>query len=160
LTLTVHGGELVLPAYDPAGSLYPTPVFTPGDVTADEDPATVTWRTSRDVLNRVTGAFVEHGGEPFDTSYGHAGEHYVGEVSVQTQTFTQSARSDVTFSLHYDDDGSGAPVDCVARSVLQVDADETDLDVTIELTCTEARPSGERVVGQRRWHRRFARDLA
>ena len=108
LTLTVHGGELALPAYDPAESPYPTPAFVPGDETADEDASAVTWRTSRDVLARVTGAFVEHGGEPYDTSYGRAGEHYVGEVSVQTQTFTQSALSDVTFSLHYDDDGAGA----------------------------------------------------
>ena len=160
LTLTVHGGELALPAYDAAESPYPTPVFVPGDATADEDASTVTWRTSRDVLARVTGAFVEHGGEPYDTSYGRAGEHYVGEVSVQTQTFTQSALSDVTFSLHYDDDGAAAPVDCVARSLLRIEADETDLEVTIELTCTEAGPSGERMVGERRWHRRFARDLA
>src|SRR5262249_16845824 len=128
LTLTVHGGELVLPTYDPAASPYPTPTFAPGDETADEDPTAVTWRTSRDVLARVTGAFVEHGGEPYDTPHGHAREHYVGEVTVHTQTFAQSARSDVTFFLHYDDDGSGAPVDCVARSLLRVEADETDLD--------------------------------
>jgi uncharacterized protein len=104
-TLTVHGGELVLPVYDPAGSPYPTPVFVPGDDSADEESSAVTWRTSRDVLARVTGAFVEHGGDPHDTPHGRAGEHYVGEVSVQTQTFAQSARSEVTFNLHYDDDG-------------------------------------------------------
>jgi uncharacterized protein len=113
-TLTVHGGELVLPVYDPAGSPYPTPVFVPGDDSADEESSAVTWRTSRDVLARVTGAFVEHGGDPYDTPHGRAGEHYVGEVSVQTQTFAQSARSEVTFNLHYDDDGSGAAVDCTA----------------------------------------------
>ena len=159
-TLEVHGGELVLPTYDPAGSPYPTPSFAPGDQTVDEDPDSVTWRTTRDVLARVTAAFVEHGGEPYDGPYGRAGEHYVGEVTVQTQTFAQSARSDVTFTLQYDDDASGAPVDCVARSLLSIEADETDLDVTIELTCTESGPSGQRVVGNRRWHRRFARDLA
>ena len=79
---------------------------------------------------------------------------------MQTQTFAQTALSDVTFSLRYDDDGSGAPVDCVVRSLLHISADETDLDVTIELSCTEAGPSGDRVVGERRWQRRFARDLA
>jgi hypothetical protein len=151
---------LTLPVYDPAESPYSTPAFAPGDDTADEDTSAVTWRTSRDVLARITSAFVEHGGEPYDTPHGRAGEHYVGEVSVQTQTFAQSARSDVTFSLHYDDDGVGAPVDCVAHSLLQIEADDTDLDVTIELTCTESGPSGERVVGQRSWHRRFPRDLA
>jgi len=159
-TLTVHGGELVLPAYDPAGSPYPTPAFAPGDEMADEDPSAVTWRTSRDVLARVTGAFVDHGGESYETSYGHASEHYVGEVTVQTETFAQSARSDVTFVVQYDDDGSGVPVDCVVSSQLRIDADETDLDVTIELTCTETGPAGDRIFGERSWHRRFARDLA
>ena len=77
-------------------------------------------------------------------------------VGVQTQTFAQSARSEVTFTVHYDDDGSGAPVDCVARSLLRIEADSSDLDVTIELRCTD----GQQVVGERRWHRRFARDLA
>ncbi len=160
LTLRVHGGELVLPAYDPAGSRYPTPAFAPGDATAAEVPTAVTWRTSRDVLARVTGAFVEHGGEPYETPYGHAREHYVGEVTVQTETFAQSARSDVTFVVHYDDDGSGVPVDCVVASQLLVDADDTDLDVRIQLTCTETGSSGDRIVGERSWHRRFARDLA
>ena len=160
LTLTVHGGELVLPVYDPSGSPYPTPTFAPGDESAAEDISAVTWRTSRDVLARITSAFVEHGGDPYDTSYGRAGEQYIGEVTVQTQTFAQTALSDVTFSLRYDDDGSGAPVDCVVRSLLHISADETDLDVTIELSCTEAGPSGDRVVGERRWQRRFARDLA
>ena len=159
-TLTVHGGELVLPAYDPAGSPYPTPAFAPGDEMADEDPSAVTWRTSRDVLARVTGAFVDHGGESYETSYGHASEHYVGEVTVQTETFAQSARSDVTFVVHYDDDGSGVPVDCVVSSQLRIEADETDLDVRIQLTCTETGSSGDRVFGERSWHRRFARDLA
>ena len=160
LAITVHGGELVLPTYDPTESPYPTPAFAPGDETADEDPAAVTWRTSHDVLARVTGAFVEHGGEPYDTPHGRAGEHYVGEVTVQTQTHLQSARSEVTFLVHYDDDGSGAPVDCVVSSGLRIEADETDLDVTIEMTCTETGSSGDRSFGQRSWHRRFARDLA
>jgi uncharacterized protein len=84
----------------------------------------------------------------------------VGEVSVQTQTFAQSARSEVTFALHYDDDGSGAPVDCVVRSLLRIEANEAELDATIQLTCTETGSSGERIFGERSWHRRFARDLA
>lgn len=160
VTLTVHGGELVLPIYDPRESPYPEPVFVPGQTTGAEEPESVTWRTSRDVLARVTSAFVEHGGEPYDTSFGRAGERYAGEVSVQTETFAQSARSDVTFTVCYDDDGSGAPVDCAVVSRLRVEADESDLAVTIDMTCTETGPSGERVAGQRSWRRRFSRDLA
>jgi len=160
VSLTIHGGELVLPTYDATTSPYPSPVFTPGDEVAAEDPAGVTWRTWRDVLARVTGAVVDHGGDPYDTPYGRMGEHYFGEVRVQTDTFTQSARSDVTFALHFDDDGSGAPVDCVVTSRLHVEADQTDLDVTITMSCTETGVSGERVVGERSWQRRFARALA
>jgi hypothetical protein len=160
VSLTVHGGELALPTYDATTSRYPAPVFTPGDEQAAEDPDTVTWRTWRDVLARVTGALVDHGGDPYDTPFGRMGEHYVGEVTVQTDTFAQTARSEVTFALHFDDDGSGAPVDCVVASTLHIAADETDLDVTIAMTCTETDSSGERVFGERSWHRRFARDLA
>jgi hypothetical protein len=160
VSLTIHGGELVLPTYDATTSPYPAPVFTPGDEKAAEDPAAVTWRTWRDVLARVTGAVVDHGGDPYDTPFGRMGEHYFGEVRVQTDTFAQSARSDVTFAVHFDDDGSGAPVDCVVASQLHIEADETDLDVTITMTCTETSSSGERVVGERSWQRRFARDLA
>ena len=160
VSLTIHGGELVLPTYDATTSPCPAPVFTPGDEKAAEDPTAVTWRTWRDVLTRVTGAVVDHGGDPYHTPYGRTGEHYVGEVSVQTDTFTQSARSDVTFALHFDDDGSGAPVDCVVTSRLHVEADQTDLNVTIAMTCTETGSSGERIVGERSWKRRFARDLA
>jgi hypothetical protein len=43
---------------------------------------------------------------------------------------------------------------------LHIEADETDLDVTITMTCTETGSSGERVFGERSWQRRFARDLA
>jgi predicted acyl esterase len=160
VSLTIHGGELVLPTYDATTSPYPAPVFTPGDEKATEDPATITWRTWRDVLARVTGATIDHGGDPYDTPFGRMGEHYFGEVSVQTDTFAQSARSDVTFAVHFDDDGSGAPVDCVVASRLHIEADETDLDVTITMTCAETGSSGERVVGERSWQRRFARDLA
>ena len=88
------------------------------------------------------------------------GEHYFGEVRVQSDTFTQSARSDVMFALHFDNDGSGVPVDCVVTSRLHVEADQADLDVTITMSCTETGSSGERVVGERSWQRRFARDLA
>ena len=77
-----------------------------------------------------------------------------------TDTFAQTARSEVSFALHFDDDGSGAPVDCVVASTLHIAADGTDLDVTIALTCTETDSSGEHVVGERSWQRRFARDLA
>ena len=160
VTLTVHGGELILPTYDPTMSPFSTPVFAPGDQTADEDPAAVTWRTWRDPLGRAIGATVDHGGAPYGTPYGRAGEHYAGEVSVHTTSFTQTLRSDVTFTVHYDDDGSGAPVDCVVASRLTVTADEQNLDVRIELDCTESGAGSERVAGRRRWSRRFDRDLA
>lgn len=160
VTLTVLGGELVLPTYDPATSPFPTPEFAPGDETAGEDPAAVTWRIWRDPLTRAVGAAIDHGGAPYDTPYGWAGEHYAGEVSVNTASFEQTLRSDVTFTVHYDDDGAGEPVDCVVTSRLTVTADEEHLDVSVELDCSEGEPGSERVVGQRSWSRRFDRDLA
>ena len=160
VSLTIHGGELVLPTYDATTSPYLAPVFTPGDEKAAEDPAAITWRIWRDVLARVTGAVIDHGGDPYDTPYGRMGEHYFGEVRVQTDTFAQSARSEVTFAVHFDNDGSGAPVDCVVASKLHIEAGEADLDVVITMTCTETSSSGEHAVGERSWKHRFARDLA
>ncbi len=153
VTLTVHGGELVLPTYDPDGSPYPEPVFAPGD--DPEGAGEVLWAYGRDVLGRTTSARVDHG-STYDTGYGSASEHYQGEVAVDVRDFAQRATADVSFALDYADDGGGRPVRCSARSTLLVTAGEDHFDVTIDLTCQE----GDRVVGERRWERRFPRDLA
>jgi predicted acyl esterase len=154
VTLTVHGGTLVLPAYDAAGSPLP-PAFTPGDETSSESDHGVVWRVERDVLARRTTCVIDHG-SAYDAPYGAVVEHYGGRVSVSSRTFEQTAASDVSFRLSFSDDGSGDPVTVTTRSVLEVHAGERTYDVRIAMTCSE----GDRVVAERRWERQFPRDLA
>lgn len=155
LTLTVSGGELVLPTYDGTGNPYPEPVFTPGEEDSDEDEEAVVWEHTRNVLARVTAARVDHG-STYDATYGSVTEHYAGAVSVDSRTWAQQATADVNFVLRFDDDGSGAPVECGVQSTLQMTADGTDFHLTTDLVCRE----GDEVVATRRWERRYPRDLA
>jgi hypothetical protein len=150
LTLQVHGGELRLPVLTDE-SPWPTPSFAPGEPTAGESADGVTWRVERDVLRRSTACVVEHGSS-YPTPYGSATESYTGRVCVDSRTFQQDAHAEVSFSLRFDQPGA----EVVARSVLDVHATAGDYEVTIGLVCTE----GGAVVGERRWHAAFPRDLA
>ncbi|MBI1376275.1 MAG: CocE/NonD family hydrolase [Frankiales bacterium] len=154
VTLTVREARLQLPAYDPAGAP-PPPDFSPGDPASGEDAHGVVWRVERDVLARTTACVVDHG-SAYDAPYGDVVEHYAGRVQVWTRSFAQTAASDVSFTLRYDDDGSGEPVSVHVRSVLEVHAGPVTYDATIRLTARE----GDTVVGERTWERRFPRDLA
>jgi hypothetical protein len=154
VTLSVRGGRILLPAYSPAGSPAP-PAFAPGDESSSETDHGVVWRIERDVLGRTTSCVIDHG-SAYDAPYGSVVEHYSGRVSVSTQTFAQVAAADVSFTLHFADDGTGEATTVHARSVLEVHAGPRTYDVTISLVCTEA---GE-VVGERRWSAQFPRDLA
>ncbi|MGE0818439.1 MAG: CocE/NonD family hydrolase [Candidatus Nanopelagicales bacterium] len=154
VTLTVHGGRLVLPAYDATGAPEP-PSFVPGDETSSESDHGVVWRVERDVLARRTTCVIDHG-SAYDAPYGSVVEHYGGRVSVSTRTFEQTAASDVSFRLSFADDGTGEPVSVTTRSVMEVHAGERTYDVRIAMTCTE----GDTVVAERRWERQFPRDLA
>lgn len=154
LELTVLGGELVLPTYDASKSPYPEPVFTPGDEGA-EDAEGVLWENGRNVLSRTTSARVDHG-STYDATYGSVTEHYAGSVSVNTRTWHQQATADVTFTLRFDDDGTGAPVGCTVRSTLLVTADEDEFHITTELQCQENGQS----IAARTWQRSYPRDLA
>ncbi len=153
LQLTLHGGELELPTYDPTGSAYPPPVFAPGD--DPEESEDTVWELGRDVLGRRTTARVDHG-STYDGPYGSTTDHYRGGVEVDTRTFTQRASADVTFTMRYDDDGAGTPVVCSARSTTLVTADESTFEVTVDLDCRE----DDRTVATRHWQRTFPRDLA
>jgi hypothetical protein len=154
VTLTVRGGALLLPKYDPTGSA-PAPEFAPGDEESSESGHGVVWRVERDVLGRSTACVVDHGSS-YDAPYGTVVEHYRGRVSVSTRTFDQIAAADVSFTLHFDDDGTGNPVTVKAKSVLEVHAGPGAFDVRVTLVCTE----GDEVVGERSWQRTIARDLA
>lgn len=154
VTLTVRSAVLQLPAYDAAGSPAP-PVFSPGDPTSGEDAHGVVWRVEQDVLNRTTACIIDHG-STYDAPYGSVVEHYAGRVQVSTRTFAQVATSDVSFTLRFADDGTGEPVGCHVRSILEVHAGPRTYDVTIRLVARE----GDAVIGERAWERSFPRDLA
>ncbi|HET8971321.1 MAG TPA: CocE/NonD family hydrolase C-terminal non-catalytic domain-containing protein, partial [Candidatus Nanopelagicales bacterium] len=154
VVLTVHGGELVLPSYDPTGSPYDEPAFTPGS-DAETDHGVTAWQLTRDVLTRVTGAHVDHGSS-YDGPYGGVVERYQGAVSVDTRSWAQRAEAEVEFVLRFDDDGTGGEVKCTAGSTLLVTADAEAFHVEIELSCRE----GEREVASRSWRRSYPRDLA
>ena len=154
VTLSIHGGRLLLPAYAPAGS--PTPrALAAGDETSPESSHGVLWRVERDILGRTTSCVIDHG-SVYDAPYGSVAEHYAGRVSVSTRTFEQIASSDVSFALRFDDDGAGNSVSVKARSILEVHAGPVTYDVMISLVCTE----GDDVVAERSWRQSFARDLA
>ncbi|HZJ07096.1 MAG TPA: CocE/NonD family hydrolase [Nocardioidaceae bacterium] len=154
VTLTVHGGHLELPLWT-GQSPYPPPVFLPGDVTSGEDaegggnPGSIVWRTERDVLRRTTECVVDHGSTYEVAHGGRAREHYQGRVGVDLRSFDQWATADVEFELSWPD----ATVS--TRSTLDVRVDAEAYEVTIVLEARE----GDRVVGERRWQRRFPRRL-
>ncbi len=154
LTLTIVGGTLVLPAYNPVGSPAP-PEFVPGDDTSGESREGVVWRVERDVLKDTTACVTDHGAVYF-IPYGEAVEHYAGRVQVSNRTFEQVASADVSFTLRFADDARGGAVVAHARSQLEVHAGPANFDVAITLTCTE----NDVVVGERSWRRSFPRDLA
>jgi predicted acyl esterase len=155
LTLTIHGGELMLPLYDATDLPFLAPTFTAGDEFSSEDVDGTTWSVTRNVLRRRTTGTVDHGG-PYDTTYGSANEHYQGSVSVDTRTWDQEATADINFILDFEDDGSGQAVKIQSTSTMVVRADARDFHVEIELICRE----GDRVVGERSWRRTIPRDLA
>jgi predicted acyl esterase len=150
VTLTVHGGELVLPRWT-GPSPYPAPVLALAPKSDQGDPAEgITWDTERDVLRRVRRCVVDHGSS-YDIPYGgHVTEHYAGTVSVDERTFVQKARADTTFSIQWPD------AKVVSRAVMDLVADDQAYDITIELEAKE----GDGVVGRRSWHERIPRDLA
>jgi predicted acyl esterase len=154
VTLSIRGGRLLLPAYDPAGSPAP-PEFAPGDPASGESDHGVVWRVEHDVLGRQTACVVDHG-SAYDAPYGSVVEHYGGRVQVSSRTFEQVAAADVAFTLRFDDDGRGNAVSTKARSTLEVNAGPSSYDVSITLTCSE----GDFIVAERSWHQSFPRDLA
>ena len=129
LSLTVHGGELVLPVLD-EDQPHAAPELPPGGA-GGEDPAGVTWRVEHDVLRRETACVIEHS-SAYDTPYGTASEHYAGRVGVDTRTFEQTATSDVELRATYADPG----VEVSARATLDARATGELVTVRIELAVT------------------------
>jgi hypothetical protein len=144
-TLTVHGGRLELPTWqDP--SPYQGPSLPAGSESS-EDPAGVTWRIERDVLNNCTACVVDHGSRypgPYDSE---TSEHYFGRVSIDLDTFEQRAQASTTFVIRWPE------THVSVRSTMDLRATGDAYDVIVDLVARE----GTNVVGRRRWQRRFDR---
>ncbi len=153
VTLTVYGGEVSLPLYDPAGSPTP-PAFTPGEPTSSEELTGIVWRFEHDVVRRTSSAVVASGGEFYDIPYGRAMERYEGTVTIDTRTFEQTADAYAGFVLDFSDDASGAPVTVAVESRMRMKADASTYSIDIDLIARE----GDEVVGTREWRRTFPRD--
>ena len=154
VTLSIRSGHLLLPAYDPRGSM-PVPDLVPGDEKSGESDHGVVWRVEHDVLKGTTACVIDHG-SAYDTPYGSVVEHYAGRVQVSTRTFEQVAAADCSYTLRFTDDGAGEHASVHVRSILEIHAGERVFDLTLSLVCTE----GDTVVAERTWREQVPRDLA
>jgi predicted acyl esterase len=138
LTLTVHGGTLDLPLYD--GTRW-EPGFAPGAETSSEDPAGVSWTTTRDVLRHTTTCAVQHGSTYEIPHGGTATEEYAGEVVVNTETFAQHASATTTFRLTW------PGIDVRVTSSMHVGVTAEGYDVAIDVRAYD----GQELVSHREW---------
>jgi hypothetical protein len=123
VTLNLRTASMTLPLLD-EGS-YPTPVFGPGAAHSSESSEGVGWAIHHDVLARTTSATTRSDSR-YPTPYdGTAHELYVGEVSVDTRSFAQTARANTVFDLTW------PGVSATVRSSMTVDVTPTSYDVSI-----------------------------
>jgi putative CocE/NonD family hydrolase len=145
VTLTVHGGKLVLPTWASDGAT--TPTFTPGAPHSAESPDDVLWSVSRDVLRRTTTCSVRHGGS-YDVPHdGRATEEYEGSVSVDRTTFAQHASAVCTYTLTW------PGVEVRVRATMEVEVEANHYDVAIDATAHE----GATLVATRSWRESLPR---
>jgi hypothetical protein len=128
VTITLRTASLTLPLLDEAD--YPEPSFGPGAEHSSESTEGVGWAIHHDVLARTTTA-VTRSDSRYVTPYdGTAHELYLGEVSVDTRTFAQSARGHTVFDL------SWPGVDVTVSSGMTVSVTAGSYDVAIWVHAT------------------------
>jgi uncharacterized protein len=123
VTLNLRTASLTLPLLD-EGS-YPTPAFGPGAEHSSESTEGVGWAIHHDVLARTTSATTRSDSRYLTPYDGTAHELYVGEVTVDTRSFAQTARANTVFDLTWP--GVAATV----RSSMTVDVTPASYDVSI-----------------------------
>ena len=137
-----------LPVLPPGGA--GTPEFSSVEPPVRE-PSDATWAVTHDVLSRTTKAVTGYG-STFDARHGGCvTDRYDGWATMPTH---DQAHASVGGVVRFDVDWPEASV--AVESRLQVVSDATDFCVDIELDALEAGV----VVAQRRWSRRFPRQLA
>ncbi len=146
LTLDLAATRLMLPrVVGPSPSAPPS--LTPSNESPSKSEDTV-WRVERDVLRRETSCVVDHG-STYDEDGVTCTDHYVGRVTVNTETFAQRAEATSTFTLAWPD----VTVSSEVRMTVLVS--QQAFDISLELDCHE----GDTVMAQRRWSRQIPRDL-
>jgi hypothetical protein len=145
VTLTVHGGSLILPLWDAHAP--DVPRFVPGAPQSSETHTGVGWTITRDVLAGTTTCSVLTDSE-YDVPYGGtASEHYAGRVVVDQASFDQRAEAECSFAL------TSADLDARVESTMTVVITDAGYDVTIDATVHE----GATVLAERSWHESLPR---
>ena len=147
VTITVHGGELVLPQLEGA---WPTPDLPPGAASSSESTEGVGWTVTDDVLRRTTTArtFSESRyAAPYD---GEVLERYAGAVSVDRRSFVQTAQAETTLRLAWPE------ATCEVVATLDLRVHRSGVTAVVK---TEATRDGD-VVHRWREERRFPRQPA
>ena len=149
VTLTVHGGDLELPAWrGPSG--FDPPELRPGGASA-EDPAGLTWRVDRDVLAGTTSCVVDHG-STYEIPYGGtATEHYEGLVCVDQVTFAQRSTATSTLTIRWPE------VEVSTTATMEVVLAADTVSVRIELTAREATDGSQTTLVTRHWEESIPR---
>jgi predicted acyl esterase len=146
ITLDLAGSALHLPRVDG-----PSPSAAPSLVASTDEPSEptdVTWRVERDVLRRETACVVDHG-STYDEDGVTCTDHYVGRVSVNTDSFAQRMTATSTFRLAWPE----ATVVTVAELLMATTA--TAFEVDLRLRCLD----GDEVFAERHWQHVIPRDL-
>jgi uncharacterized protein len=144
--LVVENGAVELPLLT---GTFPAPTFATGSPRSTESAEGVGWEIRDDVLTRTTTAATRQTGTYPTPHDGSATEIYLGEVSVNRQTFHQRVHADTTFDL------SWPGIDITVRSIMDIQVTGDEYLVTIETVAT--RDSVE--VSRRAWEERIRRGL-
>jgi hypothetical protein len=146
LDLDLAATTLHLPRVDGPGVGSPPSLVSSTE--QPDEPTDVVWRVERDVLRRETSCVVDHG-----STYQESGvtctDHYVGRVTVNTETFAQQMRGSSSFTLDWPE------ATVTSRAELEVIATDSAFEVDLRLECTDDGAS----FADRRWQRTIPRDL-
>jgi predicted acyl esterase len=127
VTITVHAASVELPLLE--GS-WPDPGLTPGAAHSSESAEGVQWLVADDVLRRRTTAVTGSEAE-YDAPYGgRVLERYSGSVSVERETFLQTAQAETTFRLAWPE------ATCEVTATLDVRVEELTVSVQVNTLAT------------------------
>ena len=149
VTLTIESLQMQLPVLPPGGA--GVPQFAVVEPPKRGGQNGVTWSVAHDVLGRVTTASSMYG-SPCDTRHGgHMSDHYEGFATMPT---TDPALATAGGTVRFAIDWPEASVAVESRLLVASDADEYAVDIELD-----AYESGT-LIAERRWSRRFPRQLA